>query len=191
MLSYCYDKALSWSKHSHAKYYLAFMSFIESSIFPVPPDIMLITMGLAKPKSSLYNAIIATVFSVLGGILGYYIGYYAIDIILPIIEKYGYTRYYIDVKYLFAAHGIWIVILAGFTPMPYKIFTIAAGALHMNLWPFILASILGRGARFFLVSGILFFAGSNIERYLRRFINIIGWAVLISVLVIVVVWHYL
>ena len=181
LFSYLYDKTMSWSSHRHAKYYLAGVSFVESSVFPIPPDVMLISMGLATPRRSWHYALIATLFSVMGGILGYLIGLYCIELIRPYILASSYAPSYFKIQGLFEQNGVWIVILAGFTPLPYKLFTISAGAMHMAFMPFVLASIIGRGMRFFLVCGILYFTGQRMETQLRRYIDIIGVALIIIV----------
>lgn len=182
--SFLYNKTIGWSRHRHARYYLAGVSFAESSFFPIPPDVMLISMGLAVPKSSWQYAFIATCFSVIGGMLGYLIGLYGIHSIEPYLLHSSYASHYLQVREWFDGYGVWIIILAGFTPLPYKLFTITAGALHMGFLPFVVGSMLGRGARFFLVSGFLFFAGESIEKRLRDYIDSLGY-LMIAILLIV------
>lgn len=171
IVSYIYDKVMDWSKHHRAPYFLAGVSFAESSFFPIPPDVMLMSMGLAVPKHSWRYALIATLFSVLGGLFGYLIGYYGMTIIEPYLMASSYAPYLTKVMHWFSEQGIWVVIFAGFTPFPYKIFTISAGMMQMALGPFFIGSVIGRGLRFFMVSGILFYFGAKIEPYLRRYIN--------------------
>ena len=178
VFSYFYERMIGWAKHHHAPYYLAGISFIESSFFPIPPDVMLITMGLATPRASWRYALIATLFSVMGGLLGYAIGAYAMDLIMPYLQHTSYLKMFDKMTYWFDKQGVWVVILAGFTPFPYKIFTISAGATHMPLLPFFLGSVVGRGLRFFLVSGVFYFAGEGLEARLRRSIDILSWTVL-------------
>ena len=178
IFSYLYEKTIGWAGHRHAQYYLAGVSFIESSIFPIPPDVMLISMGLAMPKRSWHYAFIATLFSVIGGMLGYLIGLYCIELVEPYILASSYASSYEQVHHWFTQYGVWIVIVAGFTPLPYKVFTVTAGAMQMAFWPFVLGSVIGRGGRFFLVSGLLYFAGEHIENRLRRYIDIIGWVMI-------------
>lgn len=182
--SYLYHKMLSWSGHRHAPYYLAGVSFAESSFFPIPPDVMLISMGLATPRRSWNYALIATLFSVMGGMFGYLIGLYFIEIIRPYIVASSYAGSYYQIQQWFNDGGVWMVILAGFTPLPYKLFTVTAGALHMAFLPFVVGSLIGRGARFFLVCAIMYFAGEHIETRLRRYIDIIGWSMLVIVVII-------
>lgn len=181
VFSYLYDKTITWSAHPHARYYLAGVSFAESSFFPIPPDVMLISMGLASPRRSWHYALIATIFSVVGGLFGYIIGVYGMMLLKPYILASSYAGYYTQVSSWFDIYGVWIIVLAGFTPLPYKVFTITAGAMHMPLFPFIIASIIGRGLRFFLVSTILYFTGDRIEGQLRLYIDKIGWCFIILI----------
>ncbi len=175
IFSYLYTHMLTWAGHRHAPYYLASVSFAESSFFPIPPDIMLISMGLAKPKNAWHYALITTIFSVLGGCFGYLIGYFGMHFIEPYLLSSSYAPVYLHVHEWFHEWGIWVIFLAGFSPIPYKIFTITAGMLHMFFVPFCLISLIARGARFFLVSALLVLFGEQIEKHLRRWIEWIGW----------------
>lgn len=188
LFSYLYNKTLHWSGHKNASYYLAGLSFAESSFFPIPPDVMLISMGLALPQKSWRYALIATIFSVIGGIFGYLIGFYGIKLIYPYIEISSYHQQFLAVSSWMQNKGVWVVILGSFTPFPYKIFTIAAGAMHLSLPAFIVGSIIGRGLRFFLVSGLLYFAGEKINMRLRTSIDIIGWITLILIGTVYFIW---
>ncbi len=188
IFSYLYDKTISWSGHRHAQYYLAGVSFAESSFFPIPPDVMLISMGLAAPKRSWRYAFIATFFSVIGGIIGYLIGLYGIELIKPWLISSHYEASYHQVVHWFEHRGVWVVILAGFTPLPYKLFTITAGAMQMAFVPFLVGSIIGRGMRFFLVSAVLYFAGDRIQGHLRRYVDMLGWSM---ILIFVMVYIYI
>ncbi|MFY7697445.1 MAG: YqaA family protein [Legionella sp.] len=181
IFSSIYDKTLLWSNHRHAHYYLAGVSFAESSFFPIPPDIMLISMGLACPNRSWQYAWIATLFSVMGGIVGYIIGYYCMAILLPYILSSSYATSYEHMLTWFKDGGLWMVMIAGFTPVPYKLFTLTAGAMHLQWTPFVIGSILGRGLRFFLVSALLFFLGETLQQRLRPCIDLLGWSILIIV----------
>lgn len=183
IFSYLYDKTIFWSGHRHARYYLAGVAFIESSFFPIPPDMMLISMGLAAPKKSWHYALIATLFSVAGGIFGYYIGKYAITLVEPYILASSFAQHYYNLKIWLQQTSLLLVILAGFTPFPYKIFTITAGAMHVPLSIFIVGSIIGRGLRFFFVSGVLYYVGDSLEKNLRRYIDIIGYVMLTALVV--------
>ena len=140
---------MQWSRHRHAPRYLAGLSFAESSFFPIPPDVMLAPMCLAQPAKAMHFALLTTVASVLGGLAGWMIGYFAFDAIEPWLRTSSYWGAYQTAQAWFGRWGFWAVLLAGFSPIPYKVFTIAAGVAAMSLLPFVLASILGRGGRFF------------------------------------------
>lgn len=170
-----YDRTLSWARHPHAERYLCILSFAESSFFPVPPDLLLVPMTLAKPASGWHFALLTTVASVGGGMLGYAIGWFLLDAIQPVLVSLGYWDEYLRATEWFLKWGFLAVLIAGFSPIPYKIFTIAAGALHMLLPVFVLASFVGRGGRFFLVAGLLRWGGGSMERKLRKHVDLIGW----------------
>ena len=173
---------MTWSLHRHAPWYLGIVSFTESSFFVIPPDVMLAPMALAKPEKAWRYALITTVLSVLGGILGYLIGYLAFDWVAPILTDLGQWHHYETAQSWFADMGFWAVLLAGFTPIPYKIFTIAAGALFMPMLPFIAASLLGRGARFFLVAGLMKFGGAKMDDLMRKYLDKVGWLLALAVI---------
>lgn len=175
MFSYLYKKVLGWARHKHAIGYLSALSFAESSFFPIPPDVMLAPMALASPKRAYWFALVTTIASVLGGILGYCIGQFAFDVIEPWLHQFHYWDKYLLAKSWFDEWGFWAIFIAGFSPIPYKVFTIAAGTLSMPLLPFIFASFIGRGARFFLVSALLAFGGERLENVLHVYVNRIGW----------------
>ena len=176
----CYDLALRWARHRHATKYLAGLSFAESVFFPIPPDVMLAPMSLSQPERAWRFALITTFASVLGGIAGYWLGYFAFDVWLsPLIEQWGYTHKIDKAMQWFTDYGVWVVFLAGFSPIPYKIFTVSAGFLQMAFFPFLLASAVGRGARFFLVAGLMRWGGEKMENTLRKYVEILGWAVVI------------
>ena len=183
LFSYIYFKVLAWSGHRHAPYYLAGVSVAESSVFPVPPDVMLISMGLAKPDRVWHYAALTTICSVLGGIIGYIIGAFFFHLAEPYILQFGYEQAYLTVHHWFEKWGFWIIFIAGFTPVPYKLFTIAAGTIHMAFPIFIIASLISRGARFFLVSGCVYYLGPTIKNNLHRYIDRIGWTVLLLLLI--------
>ncbi len=187
LFSKLYDRVMQWSRHRHAPRYLAGLSFAESSFFPIPPDVMLAPMSLARPERAWHYAALTTLASVLGGILGYFIGMLAFDLIEPLLHQYGYFDKYLVAREWFAQWGFWAVLLAGFSPIPYKVFTITAGVIGMAFLPFVLASALGRGARFFLVSGLMAWGGERMESVLRRYIDWIGWISVI--LVVFLLWY--
>jgi membrane protein YqaA with SNARE-associated domain len=183
VFSWLMDTVLVWSKHPKAPWYLGGLSFAESSFFPIPPDVMLAPMVLAKPQAAWRLATITTVASVLGGMAGFLIGVFALDAIEPLLRDWGYWDTYEHARSWFVDWGFWAVFIAGFSPVPYKIFTIAAGAMSMAFLPFVVASAVGRGARFFLVAGLIYWGGPKFETQLRRFIDVIGWAVVALIIV--------
>jgi len=183
-----YDKALLWARHRHAQWYLAGLSFAEASFLPVPPDVMLIPMSLATPKRAWHFALLTTVASAAGGIFGYMIGYFAFELAEPIINDLGYGEAFLHAKDWFDQWGVWVVFVAGFSPIPYKVFTIAAGTVSMALLPFFIASVIGRGARFYLVAGLISWGGVRMERFLRTYIDKLGWfLVLVAVVVFIMI----
>jgi len=180
-----YERVMRWSTHRHAARYLAALSFAESSFFPVPPDVLLAPMVLARPSRGWWLALLTTIASVIGGLLGYAIGWFALDLIEPVLIDIGYIEPYRQATEWFGNYGFWAVLIAGFSPVPYKIFTIAAGALQMVLPGFVLASFVGRGGRFFLVAGLLKLGGERMEQTLRRHIDTLGWIVLALIVVVI------
>lgn len=183
-----YRWAMAWARHPRAPWYLGGLSFAESSFFPVPPDVMLAPMCLANPSRAWRFALLTTLASVVGGLFGYAIGYFAIDALLPWLQDSRYWSAYQTSVEWFGRWGFWAVFIAGFSPIPYKVFTIAAGALSMAIAPFAIASLIGRGARFFLVAGLMAWGGPRMEATLHRYIDGIGWAV-VAIVVIGVAWY--
>ena len=180
----CYDLALRWAKHPWASRYLAGLSFAESVIFPVPPDVMLAPMSLSRPDKAWHFAMLTTLASILGGIAGYFLGYLAFESWLqPLIESAGYTHKLETAMGWFEQYGVWVVFIAGFSPIPYKVFTISAGFLQMAFLPFLIASAIGRGARFYLVAGLMRWGGARMEQELRKYVEVIGWAVIMLAVV--------
>ncbi|WFE68532.1 DedA family protein [Thiomicrospira sp. R3] len=182
LFSPLYDRVLTWAAHRHAPRYLAGMSFAESSFFPIPPDVMLMPMSLARPEKAMYFAWLTTIFSTLGGVLGYFIGMLLLDAVWPLIVSAGYDDRYYQIVEFFELYGVWIVFVAGFSPLPYKMFTISAGATGMALLPFIIASFVGRGARFFLVAWLMKIGGQKFEPLIRRWVEWLGWLFVVLVL---------
>ncbi|MGC9455984.1 MAG: YqaA family protein [Halothiobacillaceae bacterium] len=180
-----YELVLGWSAHRRAPWYLGGLSFAESSFFPIPPDVMLAPMTLARPKAWWRLALLTTVASVLGGLFGYLIGFLAIDVIEPSLRDWGYGEAFDLSQQWFAQWGFAAVLVAGFSPIPYKIFTIAAGALTMNPLLFVLASMIGRGGRFFLVAGLIGLAGPKLEPLLRRYVEWLGWLTVVALVILV------
>ncbi len=189
IFSWLYVRALQWSRHRHAAWYLGGLSFAESSFFPIPPDVILAPMCLAEPKRAWWLAALTTITSVAGGALGYLIGYFAFDLIEPWIAGGKYWQAYQAAVAWFGEWGFWAVLIAGFSPVPYKAFTISAGVLGMPFLPFILASAVGRGARFFLVAGLIKWGGPRMEGMIKNYIDRIGW-VTVLLLAVFVAYHY-
>lgn len=177
-----YNKVIQWSGHPKAPRFLAGLSFLESSVFPIPVDVMLMPMAYSKPAQAWKLAAITTIMSVLGGLFGYFIGLLAMDIILPLLQRLSYMDKFELAQGWYVKWGFWVTFVAGFSPIPYKVFTIAAGSMNMALLPFVLASIIGRGARFFLVAGLAAKLGPLYEQQIRRYIEWLGWACVVLVL---------
>jgi membrane protein YqaA with SNARE-associated domain len=178
-----YDKCMEWARHRYAVWYLSGLSFAESSFFPVPPDVMLAPMCMAQPSRAWRYAGITTLASVLGGLLGYLIGFYAFELIQPWLQQSHYWDKYLHARSWFEEWGFWAILVAGFSPIPYKVFTIAAGTLAMNLPLFVAGSIIGRGGRFFLVAALMAWGGPQMEEKLRVYIERLGWLVVVLAVV--------
>jgi membrane protein YqaA with SNARE-associated domain len=172
-----YDWVLERSRHRLAVYWLCLLSFAESSFFPIPPDVMLAPMSLADRPRTFWFAAATTIASVLGGVAGYLIGVFLMESIEPWLLQSHYAGAYAQALALFDEWGIWIVFVAGFSPIPYKVFTISAGAAAMSFPGFVLASLVGRGARFFLVGGLVYAGGPDMADNLRRYVDFIGWII--------------
>lgn len=182
-----YDRVIRWSRHRHAPRYLAALSFTEASFFPIPPDVMLAPMVLAQRERAWYLAGLTTVASILGGLLGYLIGWLLFEQLgEPIVAFYQAEEEFRTVKAWFDRYGVWVVFVAGFSPIPYKLFTVTSGLMAMTLAPFIIASAVGRGARFFLVAGLIHWGGEPFASFIEKRVNLIGWTVVIAVVLLVV-----
>lgn len=179
------------ARQPHASRYLAILSFLESFILPFPPpDVMLAPMSLAKPNRAMLFASVTLLASVLGGIVGYLIGAFLFEFVQPLLIEWGYQDRFETVMRWFELWGFWAVLIAGFSPVPYKLFTLSAGVLSLAIIPFILASIIGRGLRFFLLAWCLAHFGPAIEPKLVQYIERIGWAVVL-LLVLFIGFYYL
>ncbi len=187
LFSALYDRVMQWSRHPHAPRYLAGLSFAESSFFPIPPDVMLAPMALAEPSRAWRLAALTTLASVVGGLFGYFIGLFAFDAVEPLLHELGYYGKYLQAKAWFDAWGFWAIFLAGFSPIPYKVFTITAGVISMSLLPFLFASLFGRGLRFFLVASLMAWGGEPMEQRLRVYIDRIGWIMVLLLVVVVAI----
>jgi len=177
-----YQWTVRWAGHRRAPWALGGLSVAESSVFPIPPDVLLAPMALARPNRAATFALIATVGSVLGGLIGYALGYFALYLVEPWIQAADYEQAYQTAVEWFGKWGFWVVLVAGFSPIPYKVFTVAAGATGVALLPFVLASLLGRGARFFLVAGLVAWGGARVEPWLLRHVERIGWVSVVLLL---------
>jgi membrane protein YqaA with SNARE-associated domain len=178
-----YNKCMLWARHRNAVWYLTGLSFSESSFFPIPPDVMLAPMCMAQPARAWRYAALTTLASVLGGLFGYLIGYFAFDMIQPWLQESHYWDKYLLARSWFEDWGFWAILVAGFSPIPYKVFTIAAGTLAMGLPVFVAGSVLGRGGRFFLVAGLMAWGGPAMEEKLRLYVEWLGWLVIVLAVV--------
>lgn len=183
-----YERAMQWARHPKAPWYLGGLSFAESSFFPIPPDVMLAPMCLAQPRRAFGFATLTTLTSVLGGILGYLIGALAFDLIEPWLIQSSYHEKYLLARDWFGEWGWLAIFIAGFSPIPYKVFTITAGVIAMSFVPFLLASFVGRGARFYLVATLMAWGGERMEQKLRQWVDWLGWLTVLLVLIIVAVY---
>lgn len=186
-----YDMTLRASAHRRAPYFLAGLSFAESSFFPIPPDVMLAPMALARPARAWWFALLTTLASVAGGVAGYLIGEFALSSAQPWLESIGHWEDFLLVRDWFAEWGFLAILIAGFSPIPYKVFTIAAGAGGMALPLFVAASALGRGARFFLVAGLVRAFGPVFEQRMLKYIDIIGWALVAAIVAGIIIYRLL
>lgn len=185
-----YQGVMRFSRRKSAPYYLSLLSFVESFILPFPPpDVMLAPMAMARPERALRYAALTLFFSVLGGLVGYLIGAFLFDQAQPYIIEWGYQARFDRVTQWFQHWGFWAVLVAGFSPVPYKLFTIAAGVLHLALIPFVLASIIGRGARFYLVAWCLAKFGPAIEAKLIKNIERVGWIIVAALLLAIFLYY--
>jgi membrane protein YqaA with SNARE-associated domain len=186
LFSALYARTMQWSRHPHAPAYLAGLSFAESSFFPIPPDVMLAPMSMARPKRAWFFAGLTTLASVVGGMFGYLIGLFAFDLIEPMLHSWGYWEGYQETREWFGRWGFWAIFLAGFSPIPYKVFTITAGVIVMPFIPFVAASLVGRGTRFFLVAALMAWGGPRMERALHRYVDRLGWILVVVFLVLII-----
>ncbi len=172
-----YDWVLRWAETPYGSWALLVLAFCESSFFPIPPDVLLIALAISIPKRAFYYALLCSVGSVAGGMFGYLIGQEFMELIgLPIIRFYGVMDHYDSIQALYQKYDAWAVGIAGFTPIPYKVFTISAGAFKINFLVFLIASTVSRSARFFLVGSLIFFFGPPIRAFIDRYFEILAMA---------------
>lgn len=172
-----YDWVLSWAHTPYGSLALFVLAFAESSFFPIPPDVLLIALAISIPARSFRYALICSVGSLTGGMFGYLIGYMFMEGVGDrVIEIYHFRDNYEYIQELYKEYDAWAVGIAGFTPIPYKVFTITAGAFKIDFWVFAIASAISRGARFFIVGGIIYYYGESIKRFIDRYFNILSIA---------------
>ena len=175
MLRRLYSWVLRWAETPHGSWALFLLAFSESSFFPVPPDVLLIALAVSIPKKSFKYALICTAGSLMGGCLGYLIGWqFMITIGENIIQLYGLTHKMQYIKDLYMQYDAWAIGIAGFTPIPYKVFTISAGAFDINFTVFVIASAISRAARFFLVAWLIYIFGPKIKTFIDKYFNILA-----------------
>lgn len=183
MLRRLYHWVLHWAETPYGSWALFLLALAESSFFPVPPDVLLIALAISIPARSFRYALICSVGSVIGGMIGYLIGYQFMDLIgMKIVEFYGFTSQYAAVGDLYDRYNAWAVGIAGFTPIPYKVFTISAGAFKIDFLVFLIASAISRAARFFLVGWLIYRFGPGIKLFIDRYFNIL--AIVFTVLLV-------
>ena len=183
-----YNKILEWSSSRFAVIWLATISFLESSILPYPiQDFLLASMSLKVRNRAYYFAIICTLSSVLGAIAGYYIGIYAINLIMPLLDTMNYLPELHKAEHYFNTYGIWIILIAGFSPIPYKLFTISAGMMSMPLLPFVIFSLVARSARYLLIAFLVRKFGKRTDAWLNKYIDRLGYALI--VIVVLGIWY--
>ena len=189
MFNELYQKSLKLAAHKSSKIFLAFVSFIESSFFPIPPDVMIVPMVIAKKNDYLKIFLIATIFSTLGGILGYFIGFYFLEIAMSVVEFYGYEEKLFNLKEnLTKGSGLYIwlatLFLAGFTPLPFKVFTITSGIISFNLFIFIFICLISRGLRFFIVAYFSYKLGDAFSDFMKT--DAAKWFMFLGILIVII-----
>lgn len=175
-----YEKLMKLAQHRSAPAALFTLGFAESSFFRVPPDILLAPMVFANRDRAWYYASLTTFAAVLGSLAGYAIGWFFFKLIEPSLIKYGYDALYLQIVAWFQRWGSWALFIASFTPIPYRGFTIVAGALHLAMLPFLLATIAGRGLRYFLLTAMIVVGGERAERFIQRYIDLAGWVIVVA-----------
>lgn len=170
-----YDICMEWLESPYGVYVLFVIAFVESSFFPIPPDVFLIALAISLPRKSFRYAAVCAIGSVLGGAFGYGLGLWAMESVgQPIVDWYGLADKYERVQYLYKEYDVLAIFAAGFTPLPYKLFTITAGAFKLNFFTFMLVSLVSRSARFFLVAAFIYKFGAPVKAYIDRYFNILS-----------------
>ena len=187
-----YDWVLSWAHTPYGSLALFVLAFAESSFFPIPPDVLLIALAISIPARSFKYALICSVGSLFGGMFGYLIGYMFMEGVgNKVIDLYHFRENYEHIQVLYRDYDAWAVGIAGFTPIPYKVFTITAGAFKINFWVFAIASAVCRGARFFILGAIIYYYGESIKRFIDRYFNILSIAFVVLLIGGFIVVKYL
>ncbi len=192
MLKRLYNWTLSWAHTPYGWQALCVVAFAEASFFPVPPDVLLVALAVALPRKAFFYAGVSSVGSVAGGIAGYLIGLYFMDAVGElIIDAYGLEDSYHRIQELYQRYDAWAVGIAGFTPIPYKLFTITAGAFRIDFTVFVIASAVSRSARFFLEAVILYRYGDAIREFIDRYFNLITVFITVIILAVVIIYRWL
>ena len=189
ILALLQQRVLRWASHEHASKYLYGLSFAEAVVFPIPPDVMLIPMCAARPRDALRFGVLTTVFSVAGGTLGYAVGFFLFEAIAPWLFASAWAAEYQSVRHLFEKWGVAVIIIAGFSPVPYKVFTFAAGALQLAFPWFVIASLVGRGGRFIIVAMLFKYLGAFVLHKAEKTVAQLGW-LLMAALVLFMLMRY-
>ena len=198
MFKELYEKSLKLAAHKSSKFFLAIISFIESSFFPIPPDVMIVPMVIAKKNDYLKIFLIATIFSVLGGLFGYFIGLTFLELSMTVIEFYGYEEKVLDLQNKMSSKGgiiLWLgtLFLAGFTPLPFKVFTITSGMINFNIFTFFFICLISRGLRFFIVAYFSVKFGKPFISFLEKkggmWFSVIGILIIILVLLVYLIFR--
>lgn len=180
LLRRLYNWVLSWADKKYATLALFIHAFAESSFFPIPPDVLLLSLSVSKPKRAFWFAFICTLGSIVGGLFGYLIGVGFYEVIgQPIINFFGYQAQFTSIGAVFQEHAFLAIVAAALTPLPYKVFTIAAGVWNVALLPFLIASVVGRGLRFFAEATLVFFLGDRVKYFIDKYFNALTWIAII------------
>lgn len=192
MLKELYVKILSWAEHKYSVYVLAGVSFLEASVFPIPPDPILLTICLGRPKRSLWFAFICSLFSVLGAVLGYFIGLTLWSAVDDFFFKYVFSeKNFLYVSELYHQNSFLAILTAAFTPIPYKVFTIAAGVFKISLLDLVIASAIGRSCRFFIEGGLFYFFGPSIKTFIDRYFNLLTVIIMLLIIALIITYKLL
>ena len=185
-----YERVMRWAAHEKAAWILAILSFFEAFVFPVPPEVMLAPMTLARPKLGLRFEALSLAASTLGGLVGYAIGYYAYEAVYPWLQALGYGATLDKARAMISEHGFMFLLVGGFLPIPFKFLTIAAGASSVPIWHFIAGALIGRGKRVFIVAGAIMLGGERAEHAIRRYVEWIGWGLVILIVAVLAGLRY-